>query len=90
MTFRRSPEMMAGLKDKLYWRQFDPETNPRGRYHCFKRDKDGRVYESLCGGLELERSGGQGCRRPRSELRCAVCDGREMQRRGWEESGPPS
>lgn len=72
---------LAGLRDKLYWREV------HGRWHCFK--KAGHpLYVSLCGRHERTRSGGQAISRPRPELRCGLCDGREMDRRGWTESGP--
>jgi len=77
---------LQGLKDKLYWREGAPGS---GHYHCFTRSKKG-VYVSLCGRFELKRSGGQGCGRPAVLKRCGLCDGREADRRGWEESGDPS
>lgn len=73
-----------GLTDKLYWR---PSLN--GRFHCFKKMKGGG-FVSLCGRLERKRSGGQQCRRPIPLRRCGACDGHEMKRRGWDESGPTS
>lgn len=72
----------TGLRDKLYWRQ-------AGNYfHCFKKSDGG--YDSLCGRVHIDRSGGQGCRRPNAWLRCPQCDALEAVRRGWEESGPAS
>lgn len=84
--------MPSGLSDKLYWRQVGVLSDARGRYHCFKRAASGPNHRarcvSLCGRHAIERSGGQACRRPEVILRCGECDGREMERRGWEESGP--
>lgn len=79
----------SGFTDKLYWRKV------AGDYHCFKRkagSPGGKAAHciSLCGRREITRSGGQGCRRPPAIMRCARCDGLEMARRGWEESGPVS
>lgn len=80
----RGPLALSGLRDKLYWRI-------SGRsFHCFKR-APGRVvaYASLCGRVApLARSYGQSTDRPPPVLRCALCDGREADRRGWDESGP--
>lgn len=78
--------MPKGLTDKLYWR----ETRP-GFWHCFKATglRTPR-YEALCGREELYWVGGQDCRRPNPLKRCGVCDGLEMKRRGWVESGPES
>lgn len=45
-------------------------------------------YISLCGAWNSERSDGQAIRRPIAILRCGTCDGAEMERRGWDESGP--
>ena len=36
----------------------------------------------------LSNSGGQSIDRPAAVKRCAKCDGLEMKRRGWDESGP--
>ena len=76
-----------GLRDKLYWRYFG------ALYHCLKKTatEDGRhEFRSLCGHYSKATGtlGGQDCRRPDPRLRCGVCDGKEMKRRGWEESGP--
>jgi hypothetical protein len=78
----------AGLADKLYWRQ----TARGARWHCFKRLGGARsAWVPLCGAsLTLSRSGGQASCRPPSLLRCPICDGREMARRGWEEGGDAS
>lgn len=79
-----------GLQDKLYWRQ--PTTG--GVWHCFKAAEDvpglPREWISLCGKRTIARTGGQSCSRPNPWLRCATCDVREMERRGWDESGPES
>lgn len=45
-------------------------------------------YMSLCNAWYMERSGGQAIRRPIPLMRCGACDGAEMKRRGWDESGP--
>ena len=80
------PDALSGFKDKLYWRRV------AGFWHCFKKSRDPetgkRFYASLCGGHELDRSGGQALDRPAAVLRCGSCDGAEMHRRGWTESGP--
>ena len=73
--------MSSGLRDKLYWRQVH-----NGTWHCFKK-LEGGGFISLCRKHQVERSGGQAVDRPRPEFRCGFCDGREMERRGWEESG---
>jgi len=77
--------MPTGLADKLYWRQLWPFA----KFHCFKKHSRGG-YISLCGGEEIPRSMGQRCSRPPPYKRCAICDGLEMKRRGWKESGPDS
>lgn len=75
-----------GLRDKLYWRYF------YALYHCLKKTEAeaGHEFRSLCGNVLLPagKLGGQDCRRPEPRLRCGVCDGKEMDRRGWKESGP--
>lgn len=76
--------MLSGLMDKLFWRPVRG-----GRWHCLKSVQGGG-YQSLCGGVTRARSGGQAICRPPSILRCALCDGAEMKRRGWEEGGPDS
>lgn len=73
--------MSKGFSDKLYWRVFCRV------WHCFKK-VEGGGYISLCGAWELQKSSGQSCSRPAAVLRCAPCDVREMERRGWTESGP--
>lgn len=73
----------SGWQDKLYWRR-------AGKYHCFKKVSNPHGYQSLCGQEEIKKSGGQGIRRPPSVLRCGLCDGKEMDRRGWVESGETS
>lgn len=80
-----------GFSDKLYWR-----CKLGGVYHCLKRTSSvspgNRKHEfrSLCDKFAVPkgRLGGQGCRRPVPILRCGICDGKEMKRRGWKESGP--
>jgi hypothetical protein len=70
-----------GLTDKLYWRR------ARGRLHCFKKARG--QYAALCDpAITIARTDGQAIRRPVAVMRCAVCDAREMSRRGWDESGP--
>lgn len=81
---------LSGLRDKLYWRSaVSRRDEVTVRFHCFKKHEQGG-YISLCGYEWRRNSGGQGCRRPRAELRCGICDGAEMKRRGWSESGPAS
>ena len=93
---------LSGFRDKLYWRRSSGMA-PSGvlytYYHCFrsvgrlsstKNAKTGAKYVSLCGAHKLQRSGGQGCERPLPMMRCSICDGAEMDRRGWDESGPAS
>ena len=73
--------MPIGLTDKLYWRN----------HHCLVRAPSRQYrYVSLCGRAEQYVIGGQECRRPPVHERCAICDGLEMKRRGWSESGPAS
>jgi len=73
---------LSGLRDKLYWRRVDD-----GPWHCFK-GLDIGGFGSLCGKHEIAKSGGQDSRRPEPIFRCGRCDGAEMNRRGWDESGP--
>jgi hypothetical protein len=73
-----------GLTDKLYWRR------SRGEWHCFRKLPQVRGYISLCQGREISFVQGQQIARPEAALRCGVCDGLEMERRGWEGSGPVS
>ena len=76
--------MSSGFKDKLYWR--DPENV--GRVHCFKKSSEQR-WVALCGfGYVLRKTDGQAIERPPVHERCGECDGLEMARRGWTESGP--
>ncbi len=74
--------MPIGLTDKLYWRFIG------GRSHCFKRERCEKTWTSLCGRFEIGRSYGGATNRPLAELRCPICDGREMERRGKAESLP--
>jgi hypothetical protein len=73
-----------GLTDKLYWRI------ARGEWHCFKKLAQVRGFVSLCRRREIALVLGQKISRPEAPLRCGVCDGLEMERRGWEGSGPVS
>jgi hypothetical protein len=77
-------DMSEGLTDKLYWRK------ARGQWHCFKRLDQARGYVSLCQRQEIAMVRGQQIARPEARLRCAFCDELEMERRGWESSGPVS
>lgn len=80
------PFQGSGLMDKLYWRWLTPSSLIA---HCFKRHEGGE-FRSLCGPWSLTHSRGQAVNRPPAMLRCGVCDGMEMERRGWQESGPDS
>lgn len=71
----------SGFTDKLFWRPF-----PGGVWHCLKHCSGVGGYISLCHQYESKRSGGQKCARPPAGMRCGRCDGREMQRRGHDES----
>jgi hypothetical protein len=73
-----------GLTDKLYWRK------ARGKWHCFKKLAQVRGYVSLCQHQEIAMVRGQQISRPEARLRCGLCDGLEMLRRGWDGSGPVS
>jgi hypothetical protein len=73
-----------GLTDKLYWRK------ARGEWHCFKKLAQVRGYVSLCQRREIALVLGQQIARPEAHLRCGLCDGLEMARRGWDGSGPVS
>ena len=75
--------MPSGWTDKLYWRNVGRDQ----RWHCYKKNEDGG-FISLCGKQKIYRVGTQKCMRPPPMDRCGVCDGREMDRRGWSESGP--
>ena len=72
------------LTDKLYWRK------ARGEWHCFEKLAQVRGYISLCQRREITFVHGQQIARPEADLRCNVCDGLEMARRGWDGSGPAS
>jgi hypothetical protein len=76
--------MPEGLTDKVYWRK------ARGEWHCFKKLPEVRGYISLCQGREISFVQGQQIARPETHLRCSLCDGLEMARRGWEGPGPVS
>ena len=78
-----------GFVDKLYWRRVGPVGHA---YHCFSKVAGRKKipFVSLCGRFDLIRSGGQACSRPAPWNRCGICDGLEMKRRGWDESGPAS
>lgn len=69
-----------GFTDKLYWRE------AAGLFHCFKK-QDSHTFLSLCARFTLTRVHSQAIQRPKAEVRCPLCDGKEMQRRGWDESG---
>jgi len=74
-----------GWADKLYWRQHAP-----GKlWHCFKRCEGAPpTWMPLCDrDIVLSRTGGQASCRPPSWMRCPICDGKEANRRGWEECG---
>jgi hypothetical protein len=72
-----------GLTEKLYWRR------ARGEWHCFEKLAV-RGFISLCHRREITFVQGQQIARPEAALRCSVCDGLEMARRGWDGSGPAS
>jgi hypothetical protein len=74
----------GGLTDKLYWRK------ARGQWHCFKKIAQVCGYVSLCQRQEIAMVRGREISPPEAALRCGVCDGPEMERRGWEDSGPVS
>lgn len=84
----RSTLELSGLRDKLYWRQVSSSNLlAGGLWHCFKKtEEDGFV--SLCGRYSRDLSGGQSIDRPEPHQRCSRCDVEEMNRRGWDESGP--
>jgi hypothetical protein len=73
-----------GLTDNLYWRR------ARGEWHCFKKLAQVRGFISLCERQEITSVRGQKISRPQAALRCEVCDGLEMEQRGWAFSGPVS
>jgi hypothetical protein len=73
-----------GLTDKLYW------CKSRDEWHCFRKLPQVRGYVSLCQRREIALVQGQQIARPEARLRCGLCDGVEMARRGWEGSGPAS
>jgi hypothetical protein len=77
-------DTLEGLTDKLYWRK------ARGEWHCFKKLAQVRGFVSLCHRQEIPFVHGQKISRPEAPLRCGLCDGLEMERRGWDGSGPVS
>lgn len=77
-------KVSSGFVDKLYWRK------ARGQWHCFKKLAETRGYISLCQRVEINFLHGQKICRPDALIRCGVCDGAEMERRGWEYSGQAS
>lgn len=79
----------SGWADKLYWRP--PHYSGMGGtvWHCFKSCAGGG-WVSLCTKRAITRTGGQAIARPPSVLRCPLCDGHEMERRGWAEGGADS
>jgi hypothetical protein len=76
--------MPEGFTERLYWRR------ARGEWHCFKTLGAIRGFRSLCQRQEIAIVRGQQISRPEADLRCSVCDGLEMARRGWGGSGPVS
>jgi hypothetical protein len=73
----------GALTDKLCWRR------ARGEWHCFEKVTV-RGFMSLCQRRETTFVRGQQIARPEADMRCGVCDGLEMARRGWSGSGPAS
>lgn len=73
----------SGLRDKLYWRQVG------SIWHCFKKVRNG-LFQSLCDYHTLPKSYGGRLNRPPVLLRCGLCDGEEINRRGHDESLPKS
>jgi hypothetical protein len=87
MAFVYSDPMEAsreGLTEKLFWRK------TRGEWHCFEKLAQVRGYISLCQRREIASVYGQQIARPVAHVRCGLCDGLEMARRGWDGSGPVS
>jgi hypothetical protein len=78
--------MSKGLTDKLFWREIKCGFTVA---HCFKR-RQGGGFISLCDRYVRKKSNGQKCWRPPPAWRCPLCDGREMSRRGVEQSMPES
>jgi hypothetical protein len=83
-VYSDSMEDTPRLTDKLYWRK------ARGEWHSFEKLAQVRGYVSLCQRREIALVLGQQIARPEAALRCGACDGLEMERRGWEGSGPVS
>lgn len=73
------------MADKLYWRRDDGSLAEA--WHCFIKNTAGG-FLSLCGKIQRSHSDGRALTRPAQHLRCSACDGQEMARRGWQESGP--
>jgi hypothetical protein len=72
-----------GLLEKLYWRKAKRE------WHSLHKLAQARRYVSLCQRREIALVQGQQIARPEAHLRCALCDGLEMERRGWDGKGGP-
>jgi hypothetical protein len=72
-----------GLTEKLCWRR------ARGEWHCFRKLAQVRRFISLCQRREIALVLGQQIARPEAHLRCGLCDGLEMARRGGK-AGPVS
>jgi len=66
-----------------------------GVAHCFIKSTriEGagtKGYTSLCSRHTLPKAYGGSCRRPPPLMRCAICDGAEMDILGWDQSGDES
>jgi hypothetical protein len=92
----------SGLSDKLYWRWVGDVAHCFKRTTLVD-DQDRelrRAFVSLCDAMHEygaasssstgPRSGSQRLLRPPAFCRCPQCDCREMDRRGWEQSGDES
>jgi hypothetical protein len=73
-----------GFTDKLYWRR------SKRQWHCFKKLLNEKGFISLCHQAEILVVSGQNISRPAVWERCGICDGLEMARRGWDNSGQVS
>jgi hypothetical protein len=62
----------------------------QGWVSLLQKASEVRGYISLCQRREIASVRGQLIARPEADLRCEVCDGLEMARRGWDASGPVS